>query len=202
MRFRRGFGRRRSKRTVAWIDGLTGFDATATSQSKLLTFTPVVAGGTIWGAAVQLTVPADLSLHGGEDAVITRVVGWLMLCNGLRDLSAGPAAQAFIVRTIIAQTDIYPAGVSPIDFTSSAGLGEDCILYSHDTFVSSIPIGTVGLDAMSSPGPWFDVNVKAKRKLQTDRQLVLWFQTLDVAGLTSLTCQLVGSLRMLLMRPR
>lgn len=201
MRGRR-FGRRRSKRTVAWIDGLTGFDAAGPSQHKRVTFTQVVAGSTIWGAAVQLTVPGDLSLHGGEDAVITRVVGRLCLFNGLRDSGAGAAANSFFVRCVVAQTDIYPAGVSPIDFTTSAGLGQDDILWTHETFVSSIAQGTVGLDAMTSPGPWFDVNIKAKRKLQSDRQLVLWFQTLDANTLTSLTMEMAGGLRMLLMRPR
>jgi len=207
MRFRRrAFGRRAGKRTVAWVDGLSGFDSGAAERRfRNITFTPVVAGGSTWGAAIVLVNPTDLTEHGGEDAVVTRIRGSLRFLQGRQDSGAGFAAASFPIRVSVVQSDTTRAGlVMPFEFTGSEGLGRDDILWTHDVVVSSVAMNATGtnLEAVSWDGRMLEVDVKARRKVQVDRQILIWFQTVVNAGVTQLDCLFGGSLRTLVMRPR
>jgi len=207
-RRRRSFSRSR-KRSVAWIDGLSGFQTATPIQVRVLTFAVVNAAvPNTYGVAIGLTTDADLSLHGGEDAVIQRIRGRLLLYNGLVNAGAGPVAGSFFVRVVVAQSDITPAGATfPADFTTSAGLGRDDILWTRDLLVSGTAIlgnGTgVAAETSTLNDFWFDVDVRAKRRLQSGRQLVLWFQsTALAAGTVPVSCTMAGGIRLLMKRPR
>lgn len=205
-RRRRGFGRRR--RTVAWIPGFTAQDIGTVAQSRLLTLTNVSTAlfANVFGAAVQLTVKDDLSSHGGEDAVLTRIVGRLGFFNGRVDVGAGAAAATFITRMLVVQADTIEtsAATMPFEFLSSNGLGQDDILHTDEVVVP-------GTSVLRPTGATFDtavptervIDIRVKRKLQQDRQVFLWFQSAfnDVTT-TSADFRIYGHLRMLLMRPR
>lgn len=206
MRRRRRYAGKR--RTVAWIPGPTTFDAGTNASSRLISLTPLVTGSSIFAASLALTDDTDLSMHGGEDAVLTRVRGRLFFTDGRVNVGAGLAANGFQLRVAVVQTDITPAlAVTPLDLTTSAGLGNDNILWHGDVICSSgttTGVGT-GLDALASAQDgWFklEVDVRAKRKLQTDRQVIIWFQTVCAAGATGADFRLRGGLRSLLMRSR
>lgn len=208
MRRRRfGFGARGfRKRSVAWIPGFNTFDDSVAigDASRLLTFTRVETGFQTFGAAVQLTSDTDLSLHGGEDAVFQRGRGRLLLFNGQRNDGGGLAATPFFCRIIVAQTDTTPVGnVMPFRFTSGALLGNDDILWYRDVYCTNATgfVDTVN-PTITLEDHWFDVDIKARRKLQSDRQIVMWFQAVVPAATTALQCRVVGGIRLLLKRPR
>lgn len=208
---RRGFRFRRARRTVAWIPGLSCYDIGAgVSQTRLVGLTNVSTAlfANVFGAAIALTIDSDLSMHGGEDAVLTRIVGRLGFTTGRVDSGAGAAATTFVARVVVAQTDFIPASgsVMPFEFLTSSGMGQDDILYMRDVIIP----GTSVLEAAGATVPlgtsndyMLDIDIKAKRKLQSDRQVVIWFQTAfsDVT-VTSADFRMWGGLRMLLMRPR
>jgi len=204
-RSRRGFRRRRS---VAWIPGVTGYDIVTPSQTRLLTLTQVSAAlyANVFGAAIGLTSDTDLSLHGGEDAVMTRIVGRLGFTTGRVNAGAGVAATTFLVRCVVAQTDTTNTGsVMPFEYLSSNGLGNDDIMWFRDIIVP----GTSVLEGTGATAPGgtqtdyeLDVDIGVKRKIESNRQLVLWFQScFDAAVTTQVDFRLYGGLRMLMMRP-
>jgi len=204
MRFVRR-GARRQKRTVAWIDGLTGMDISGAGGVNYKTVALTVVDAAVpltLGSATALTVPADLYGHGGEDAVITRIRGRLRLFGGTLDTGAGPAAVSFPLRISICKSDLSSDGarVMPTDLVTSAGLGRDNILWMTEVNVSAY----TGFDSSTSyeAAHYIDIDVRAKRKLQMDSQLNLWFHTTKVAVWTSQSVRMSGYLRMLLMRPR
>jgi len=203
-RFRRGPGVRR--RTVAWVPGVTTFDQAGNASSRLITLTAFVApaAGT-FATAIALTDDADLSMHGGEDAVLTRIRGKLFFSDGRVNAGAGLAANSFQLRVGVVQTDISPSlAVTPLDLTTSAGLGNDNILWLEDVIVPSTDTSGVGtaMDNIGWDGRHLLVDVKAKRKLQSDRQIVIWFQGVPPAGAIGMDFRLRGGLRSLLMRSR
>lgn len=205
----RSFRSARRKRSVAWIPGLTTYDtaaATALRQRQVsLTVVNAAVPDTV-GAAIALTDDTDLSMHGGEDAVITRIRGRLYFSDGRIDAGAGLTASAFQVRVIVAQQNITPgAQTMPMDFTTSDGLGNDTILYYNDVIVpSTVTSGAgTGMDAIEWGGRMLELDVKAKRKLQSDNQIVLWFQTvINAPTANGGDFILRGGLRMLLMRSK
>lgn len=165
----------------------------------------------IQSAAIRLTVTEDLQSHGGEDCVIERCRGRMLFFNARQNTGATPApiVGGFICRVVLADTEVtdQAAGlVAPDEFLTSEGMGRDTILWYRDVFVTGSSLlgsGTTGVaEASTFQDGWFDIDVRAKRKLQSDRQLVMWFQTV-VAGLTAnFDFRLIGGLRMLLKRPR
>jgi len=204
-RSRRGF---RRKRSVAWIPGVTGYDIVTPSQTRLLTLTQVSAAlyPNVWGAAIGLTSDTDLSMHGGEDAVMTRIVGRLGFTTGRVDAGAGVAATTFLLRCVCAQTDTTNTGnVMPFEYLSSNGMGNDDIMWFRDIIVP----GTSVLEQTGATAPGgtqtdyeLDVDIGVKRKLESNRQLVLWFQSaFNAATVTQVDFRLYGGLRMLMMRP-
>jgi len=198
----RRFGRRRGKRrSVSWIDGVTTYDETTGVSNRLEGLNNVA--GNVWGASIGLVIASDLPKHGGEDAVVTRIRGRMFFTEGRRNAGAGLAAFGFQMRVVIAQTDFLPAGtVTPWIFTSSVGLGNDDILFFADTIVSPTAIGAAGAGYENMVGNgehWLDIDVQAKRKVQEDRLIVLWFQTVMAPGTTGADFRWHGGLRTLLM---
>lgn len=207
MRFRRGrSSRARGKRATSWVDGFNTFViGGGEPRWRIMTCAPVVAGTLTFGAAVIQVGPADLPEHGGEDAVLTRIRGKLYFFRGRRDSGAGFALNSFQLRVLVVQTDGTRAGlVMPFDYCTSEGLGRDDILYNETAIVSSLDPGAAGtgFDAIDWAGRSLEVDIRAKRKVQVDRPIVVWFQTATPAGTIGLDFGVAGSLRTLLMRPR
>jgi len=203
-RFRRSFARR-PKRSVSWIPGFSGASLTAPSQARNFSMTALSTAPNVTAAATILVNDADLSMHGGEDAVITRIRGTLWLYGAVWD---GAAPAGTWARVIVALTDVDPSGnVFPAEYMSAQGLGRDEIMWCQDAFVSNTSLPGNGTGANTETGTLpmacrVDVDIKARRRLQSDQVPVLWFQCVKsgASGVTTLT--VAGSLRMLLRRPR
>lgn len=203
-RVRRAFGTRRGKRSVAWIPGFSGADDAGGLSARVQAFGgPIPGTAHTWGIASTLVVSAtDLPMHGGEDAVLERIRGSLQFSKGQRDSGAGFGNWSFALRCIIYQHQTVPAGTFNDEFMSSAGLGADNILWTADTICTADggldTTGFVDWDQI-----WrVDVDVRAKRKLQEDRPIVLAFQTIAPAGTVGLRMTVSGGLRTLMKRPR
>lgn len=208
---RRGrlFGARRGrfKRSVGWIDGFSGFDGT--NQARGVSMVPIVTGSSIQGAAIRLVAETDIRDHGGEDCVLERIRGRFFLFNGLQGVGGTPTAAAFPMRVLVVQQDVVTEATGSIlgvDYTTAEGLGRDNILWSQDVIVSgsSIYSGFLGAntDVTTINSFWTDIDVRAKRKVQIDREITLWFQTPIGALTPNLSFRFQGLLRMLLKRPR
>lgn len=204
-RFRR-FGNRRAKRSVSWIDGLNTYDNVAGTNARLTALAALPGAANIWFASFALTTSADLTLHGGEDAVLIRTVGRLGFFAGRRDTGAGFANYGFQMRCALVQVDVDPtSGLSGARiWTSSQALGSDDILHSRDVLVHGIPVGAAGAgyDAVGYNVLSEEFDVRAQRKLQQDRLVTLVMQTVLPAGTTAADFILLGGLRMLVKRPR
>lgn len=204
---RRSFRGARRKRSVAWIPGFDTHDQAAGLNQRVIGLTQLsAAAANTFGAAIAMTDDTDLSLHGGEDAVIERIRGRLFFTDGTLNSGAGNAASSFQVRVVLAVNEITPGGATmPFDFCSSDGLGNDSILWMDDVIVPSTVttgVGT-GMDNVFWTGRAVLVDAKATRRLQSNNQLVLWFQRVVPAGGTVASgFTLRGGLRMLLKRPR
>lgn len=212
MRRRRSFGSRRTKRSVGWIDGITAFTTGGTNlQSRLISMAPLTTGSTTQAAAISVTLTEDLQSHGGEDAVLERIRGRFLLWNARQNVPTSPAAVVggFVMRVVLAATDVIDPStstVAPDLYLDSAGLGRDNILWYRDVLVSGSNLtgtgGTGAAETSTINDFWFDIDVRAKRKLQNDKQIVIWFQT-QVAALTpNLDFRMLGGMRTLLKRPR
>jgi len=202
-RFRgRGF---RRKRSVSWLAGLSSYDGPGGTSARVIGLAAIAGAPNVWAASIGLVIPADLPLHGGEDAVLARVVGRLGFMAGRKNAGAGLAAFGFQMHVALVQSDFLPGGtVSPWDFTSSVGLGNDDIMFSSDVVVPSVAIGGAGTGyelAVGGMERWLEMDVGVKRKVQEDRCIILWFQTVMPGGTTGADFTLLGSLRSLLMRP-
>lgn len=205
----RGF-RRRARRTVSWLSGVSTYDASVSGNTtRTITLTQAgLAPPLAWGATIGLVVNSDLPAHGGEDVVLTRIRGRLGFMGGRRDAGAGFANTGFQCRVAVVQVSGI-AGTATIlgdDLLSSAGLGKDNILWMADVVVPGIPVGATGggydLAVGGLEGVWLDVDVRARRKVYEDMPVILWFQTCFAAGTAAADFQLLGGLRTLLMRPR
>lgn len=205
---RRRFFRGKRKRTVSWIPGISTYDDALGTSSRLIPLALLPGTVNTWGVSIGVVFPTDLPAHGGEDAVLTRVVGRLGFIEGRKNAGAGLAAFGFQARVVIAATDFVPAAVgfgpSPFNFTTSVGLGNDDIMFAHDVIVPQVAIGAAGAGYDLLAGGyerWLEVDVGAKRKCQEDRGVVLWVQTVLPAGTIGADFRLLGGLRSLLMRP-
>lgn len=207
-RFRGRSFRRGSKRSVAWIPGFSGMDPLGGTFARFLQLTALgVAANNTWAAAVQLTTDTDLSMHGGEDAVLQRIRGNFAFIDGQRNAGAGLVQNSFLLRCCVICVDVpIPGTISPFEYVDSAGLGADNILWMRDMVVPSTALGVTGtgLDAQEygDGGRFAFVDVKAKRRIQSDRQVFLTMQTVLPAGTTAAQMRLLGHLRILLKRPR
>lgn len=206
---RRAFRARRAKRSVAWIPGFSTFDDTNGTSNRLLTFAQVPTVALTWGVASMLTTDTDLSLHGGEDAVLTRIRGQLGFVEGRKNAGAGLAAYGFQVRVVIALSEIQSGlgAAAPLNdsFLTSNALGQDRIMWSKETVVSPTAIGAAGAGYELMTGRftnWLEIDVRAQRKLASDSQVVMYLQTILPAGSTGADMRCIGGLRMLVKRPR
>jgi len=208
-RFRRGF---RGKRSVGWITGLSGLQSGATNQtSRLISMAPVQTGSVVQAAAIRLVTESDLRDHGGEDAVLERIRGRLLFFNLRQDVGATPApvVGGTFARVVVVQQDVVDeasGGPLGVDYTTPESLGRDNILWTKDVLISgsnTTGFGTTGTPESSTINDfWFDIDVVAKRKVQNDREIFIWVQTV-IAGLTpNLDFRLAGFVRLLLKRPK
>lgn len=205
MRRSRFRGRARSRRTVAWLPGIATQDTVAGTSSRLIGLTLVAPATNTFGAAISVTTDPDLTLHGGEDAVLTRIRGRLYFSDGRVDAGAGPAANGFQLQVAFVKTDTLVTGaITPMDLTQSFGLGEDQILWLQSVLCSSgVTTGTgTGLDAIDWEGKYIDIDVRAKRKIQVGGHVVMWLQVCLPGGTVSADLRLRGALRILMQRPR
>lgn len=182
------------------------------SQTRLITLSNVSTAlyANVFGAAIGVTTDADLSMHGGEDAVHVRTVGRLGFTTGRVNVGAGAAATTFLMRVALVQTDTVNVGatpsIMPFEFVSGTSLGQDNILWMSDVIVP----GTSVLEVTGAVAPGatsmdyrLDLDVKVKRKLQSDRHIYLWFQSVfDDVVTVDADFRLWGGLRTLLMRSR
>jgi len=96
---RRRFFRGKSKRrSVSWIPGITTYDPTAGDSNRLVQLSAIPGATNAFGATIGLVIASDLPLHGGEDCVVTRVVGRLGFMEGRKNAGAALAAFGFQMR--------------------------------------------------------------------------------------------------------
>jgi len=197
----RSFGR---KRSVAWLPGFSGMDDAGGASARTMSFAGPVAGTAhTWSIASVLVVPAvDLPMHGGEDSVLERIRGYLSFSKGQRDAGAGFGNWSFSVRVVVAQHEALPAATFGEEFVTSVGLGQDQILWCGETICTADGgIDTTGF--VDWDQIWrMDIDVRAKRKVQENSPIVLYFQTAAPAGTVALKMQVNGHLRTLMKRPR
>lgn len=198
---RRRFGGRR-RASVAWIPGFSGYDTAVPTNQRTITLASqgAVAPNT-WAVPVALVTPTDLSLHGGEDAVLTRIRGRFMLLNGRVDSGAGFAAATFPVRVVIALAQSDASGVFSLDYTTAAGLGRDEIIHETEAMVSQAVL-TDSTPSAALGWNWIEIDSKAKRRMQESALAVMWFQTVLPVGTIAADFRYIGGLRTLLKRPR
>jgi len=189
---------------VAWIPGVSGLDPSAPAQAKVLTLTSLSTSTNTYAAALILVNDADLSMHGGEDAVMTRIRGQLWFYGQTYD-TGGPAGTW--ARLVIALSEVDSSGnVFPAAYSDGPGLGRDEIMWERDILVTPATIlcngsGT-GAETTSLYSARIDVDVKAKRRLDSAKVPVLWYQTVKSGAAVPTAVTYAGGLRMLLRRPR
>lgn len=193
----RGRRFRRSPRpSVSWVDGLTGFSQSG-SGANVRTFllTNTTGPANFRSGVIQLTTGTDLSEHGGEDCVFMGARGRLFLA--LQDGAGGYLSQPILLTMLL--LDINEANnVVSVNTSSSQGLGRDDILWQRTYQGCGFGIGTNTANlntAFDAP----EIRIKAKRKLQKDRQLFLHMASFIAADRT---LELGGTLRYLMKRPR
>lgn len=201
---------RRSKRRTSWVVGLNTYDTATGTGSRLVTLT--TAGFTtanVWGSAIVLVANTDLPSAGGEDSVLTRVVGRFGFMEGRINSGAGLAASGFQLRCAvtlgsqIANTNTILAD----ELVTATGMGKENILFSRDVIVPLTARGATGggFDTAFTSGPFWqaDIDIRAKRRVATDSPILLWFQaTFDSAVVTAADFRLFGGLRVLMTHPR
>lgn len=209
MRRRRASRFRGRRRSVSWLPGFTTYDPPAGLYYRTINLTTAgFATANLWGAAISLVANSDLPVHGGEECVLTRVVGRLGFSNGRRNTGAGFAGCNFQMRVAVVQGSQIPGSATILsdEVCTTSGMGKDNILFSKDVMVSAADVSLTGsgIDTMFTSGPFWqlDVDIKAKRKVNEDSPILIWFETVLPAGATAADCRVYGGLRSLLMRPR
>jgi len=185
------------------------YDTATPDSSRLVSLTTAgFTTGNIWGSAIVLVANTDLPPAGGEDAVLTRVVGRFGFLEGRRDSGAGLAATGFQLRVAVVQgSQIANTNTVLADeLVTSAGLGKENILFMKDVIVPAAARGAsgAGFDTCFAPGPFWqaEIDIRAKRRVTTDAPILLWFQTVFPAADTSVDFRLFGGLRILMQKPR
>lgn len=201
-RFRR-FGMRR-RASVAWIPGVTGLNPSAPSQAKTLALSALSTSPNTYAAAIILVNDDDLKLHGGEDAVFMRARGTLWLYGAV----ATEVVDGWWARVVIALSEVDAGGnVFPAVYTDGAGLGRDEIMWEQDCFISTAtsPQGGITAGNVLTTLPLtarIDIDVKAKRRMDSGKVPVLWIQTVKSGSAEPQQITYAGGLRMLVRRPR
>jgi len=192
--FRRSFGR---KRTVGW-EAITFSNGDGDLDRVTYTLTPV-AGTKGAQAFLQLIGPTALHAHGGEGAVLTRVVGDVHIIGGQFNAAA---ASGFIHCSIMQKESNSTTGlVEPQSMFVSADAAKDDILWDETLWCPALPVA-----APTALQPWrvsAHIDVRAQRKIDEENYPYFVIGAAGGAGATLLdTVTLAGSLRLLFKRPR
>lgn len=216
MRRFRGRGGRRARRRTVWVSGFafSGGGTEAGTQSSGIatigmnaTVAPFTPGNLRLaplvgdpGAAAYGASNADILLAGGEECVLTRVVGDLWFGNG-KDQVGG--AQAGLLRLAICMRSIAQGSAIGLDLFSSSDLGSEDILWSAQVVVDTNALFGAGITRLSVAFPErVQFDVKARRRIAEGRTPFLQYQSATTGGLQLKTFDVTGYLRMLLRAPR
>lgn len=195
-RFRRTF-RRGSRRSVSW-ESVTFSNLDGQLDRVTYTLTPIP--GTFGAQAfLQLLGPELLQSHGGEDAVLTRIVGDLHIVGGA--FNATPTS-CFVHFTILQKESNSTTGlVEPQSMFVSGDAGKDNVLYDETLWCPALPVA-----APTQLQPWkvsthFDV--RARRKITDENYVYAVFGSAGGAGATIINeITVAGGFRFLVKRPR
>lgn len=225
MAFRRFRRFRRRRRTVSWVPGIT-FDPQTVIDPTIEEPEPQVAS-----FLAALTANSDFASVGGEDAVVTRIVGQLHFINLTLNRESVPIGRfpvyAEVRAAIFKGSEAQDGTVVVPSLYRSADLGYDNILWTGEAIVPAIAVNTLGfndfvINGVSGGGAdqgvggdWYpasqnnrmSIDVAAKRRIQSDDHIHLTIQwkTLVSPYFTvpdpEMEARLFGFLRVLLMRP-
>ena len=195
-RFKRTF-RRGSKRSVSW-EAVTLSQTDGDLDRDTFALIPV-AGTKGAQAMLQLLGPEGLQSHGGEDAVITRVVGDLHIIGGRKN---SVATSAFIHFSIIqAQSNSTTGLIEPQSMFVAGDAAKDNILYDETLWCPALPVA-----APTALQPWkvsTHIDVRARRKIQEENYIYAVFGSAGGAGNTIIDeVTVAGTFRFLMKRPR
>lgn len=212
-RFGRRFGRRARRRTV-WITGFPFSNGQTDAQQSFTgnaTTAPTTAGflatAQVIGDPAGSVAPGnlDLLLAGGEEAVLTRIIGHLWFGGGKNEAGAaggGVLRCAFVLREF--RQDL--TSIVPVDLWGPSDLGNEDILWmdqvavSGDTLASNGATGINGAPARQFPS-MLTIDVKAKRKLAQERTVIFQMQSATNIGIALKTWNIMGYWRTLLRAP-
>lgn len=195
-RFRKTF-RRGSKRSVSWESvTLSNLDGELDRVTYLLN---PVAGTRGAQAFLQLLGPESLQSHGGEDAVITRIVGDVHIVGGT--FNATPTS-GFIHFSIMQKESNSTTGlVEPQSMFVSGDAAKDNVLYDETLWCPALPVA-----APTALQPWkvsTHIDVRARRKLTEENFVYAVFGSAGALGATIINqLTVAGTLRLLIKRPR
>jgi len=194
MRFRRrskGF----RKRHTNWIPGLNFGESVDAATISLAVGVPTASVNSF---TVPLTDDADLSQSGGENAVLTRVVGELRFFAAQYDTTPAPA---FMRWAIFVADDVLGSIALP-DLWQNLALSNENIISSGSVLVPGTNCLTASNDGQfDEASRWVSIDTSAKRRLDDDHQCYFTMQFVVSpvhAGAKVTTVQAQGFLRCLL----
>jgi len=195
----RRFGGRGRRRSVAWIPGYSTNSVIAPVSSAFAQALALVPGSAnTYGFGFALVNQTDLSLHGGEDAVIVRILGRLSF---FRCLTAGAAGVTGNFGVTISMEDTTAGQQAVREWIDSDAYGRDDVMFHDNGWVDGNDwLAGANFSSAVNMRSTIEFDIKAKRKIQQDRQPFLNWQL--VTPLVPTTVSVAGHLRMLLMRPR
>jgi len=195
MRRFRGFGRRRRKWHTNWVPGLNFGESLEFATITLETNVPA-AGINNFTAA--LTDDADLAQSGGENAVVTRVVGELHFFGARYETTPAPAHMRWALFT----ADDVQGVIALRNLWLNTDLDNEDIISSGSLLVPGVDVTTASNDTMlDESSRWVHIDTSAKRRLDDERQLYFTMQfapSPSHAGATVTSVLAQGFLRVLL----
>lgn len=195
-RYRRTF-RRGSKRSVSWLPGQIASNLGQTDRSVTnLISTPGASGGC---AFLALVTALDLPLHGGEDAVVTRIVGDIHLIGGRGGIPIAPVGGFLHVSILQKEVDSQLATTVEQNMFHFLNQGKDNVLFDCTLWCPALPVGVPLIQ------PWpisIHIDTGVRRKVQEDNEIFLCFSSAGPIG-DSLIDEVTwaGGLRVLLKDP-
>lgn len=198
MRFKRTFRRGSSRRRqVSWLPAQVSSNLGQTDRSVVnLVQAPGASGAQVY---LPLMASTDLALHGGEDAVLTRVVGSFGLIGGRAN--AAPAAAFITVSIVQKESDAQTATVPFQNMWNLLDAGKDNVLWTKVLWCPALPVAV----PLIQPYPlWTDIDVKARRKITEDNFVYLCIGSPGPVGGPPLLDEVtaVWHLRTLMKNPR
>jgi len=197
MRFRSYKPRRSFKRSVNWIDSLTFTETNGTLDRTAYTMTPI-AGTNGAQVFLQLINNQNLAEHGGEDCVVSRIVGDVHIIGGR--LNGTPTSAFVHVSIIQKESNATTGNVEPQNMFDALASGQDNILYDTTLWCPALPV------AVPAAQPWpvsVHIDVRVSRKIQNENYLYFVFGSAGGAAATIINeITVAGALRILVKRPR